>query len=203
MGGIAVCPNGRGGRQFSTIEERVLLSRPSVGRRNHAPRSLPPGVLLRLRPAYFQDLPVFANCPNGSKSDQFIVNWQAKLLERGIAFCHCSKTAQFGVLPEFSGIYRKLLNWRSFEAREATRGRFAPESVALEDGSTLDSTAFSAQMTDMPRCLLQWRAIRGAAITAGRCWKRFHIPPRGTDVPFCQEVEQRKTVLSNIVSSCP
>jgi hypothetical protein len=58
---------------------------------------------------------VFADCPNGSKSDGFILNWQAKLFRQGIAFCHCSKTGQFPVWVGKSEIYRKLLNSQLFE----------------------------------------------------------------------------------------
>jgi hypothetical protein len=85
------------GRQFSTFEERVLLPQPAIGKvaklasfRPGRPEFCVSGPLL------FQDLPVFADCPNGSKSDGFILNWQAKLFSRGIASCHCSK---IGHLP--------------------------------------------------------------------------------------------------------
>lgn len=104
------------GRQFSTFEERVLLPQPAIGEVAFSCvfPVWPPGVL-RLRPAFISRSSRVRRLPEQSKSDGFILNWQAKLFERGIASCHCSKIGQFGGCCRFFKIYRKLLKSQLFE----------------------------------------------------------------------------------------
>ncbi|MBD9593889.1 MULTISPECIES: hypothetical protein [Ensifer] len=58
---------------------------------------------------------MFADCPNESKIDGFILNWQAKLFGIGIASCHCSKIGHLRLCGALRKIYRKLLKSQLFE----------------------------------------------------------------------------------------
>ncbi|MGE6784005.1 hypothetical protein ACQKGL_15955 [Ensifer adhaerens] len=92
------------------------LPQPAIGR---VASLLPIGLAARSfcvsGPLLFQDLPMFADCPNGSKIDGFILNWQAKLFGIGIASCHCSKIGHLRLCGALRKIYRKLLKSQLFE----------------------------------------------------------------------------------------